>query len=110
MTTPTTNKLILLEDARQIIEDIYHTTQIVDSLNALDALPTYTEPIEYEIGKEYLFSDDMKKWKKWNFIWYKMADDWFFDVCSYIRPLIIPPDITSAIALLEQDGYIITKK
>lgn len=145
----TTNKLVRLEDARKIIEDIYHTAQIVDSINALDALPTYPEPTkwsnhallqgyiardyqenlapyevvamlkdiksqltewtEYEIGKEYEFSDDGYTWDQGEFIgvWYGRKC-WFY--WKHIRPIQVSTELTSAISVLEANWYTVCKK
>jgi hypothetical protein len=66
-----------------------------------------TEWTEYDIGKEYEFSDDGEYWVTDRFMWYAGVK-----VCKeYIRPIQpVSPELTSAISVLEANWYTVCKK
>ena len=145
--TPTTNKLIRLDDVSSIMNTYSGYTHIGMAMWMIAELPTYPEPIkgsnhellqkyidssyssinltqyfeilkeiqsrliepmEYEIGKEYEFSNDRMNYSREIFSWYHMEYD---IVYRYIRPIKTQLEITSAISFLEATGeYLITKK
>lgn len=100
--TPTTNHELLQE--------------YIDGLNTADYVDVYSllisiqsrliEPMEYEIGKSYHFSNDGEEWYTEKFTGY--GSD-YNDDYRYIRHIKVPNEITSAISLLEKEGYTITK-
>jgi hypothetical protein len=73
-----------------------------------------TERVEYEIGKEYEFSDDGKNWRTLECFWFLGSiPNWNWSSISYnyIRP--IPPissEELQAIELLERSWYTVSKK
>jgi hypothetical protein len=67
-----------------------------------------TEWTEYEIGKEYEFSDDEKKWNKKKFVWY-YSDGEYHCIWNHIRPISISSKEQQAIELLKSLNYIVTK-
>lgn len=105
--TPTTNKEIL----QNHIDNIYLIPNVDIKELLIDIQSKLIEPMEYEIGSIYEFSDDGKIWEKRKFLWYvseAFRSTWRM---NYIRPIQVPPEITSAISLLEATGeYVITKK
>ena len=63
--------------------------------------------MEYEIWAEYEFSDDGEKWTISTLKYIRYQANPF--TWSHIRPIQISEPIRSAISLLEQAGYKITK-
>ena len=113
MTQPTTNHELLQEyiDKYPCVEnektrDFKYCANDINEI-LCDIQSSLIEPIEYEIGKEYEFSNDRMNYSREIFSWYHMEYD---IVYRYIRPIQTPLEITSAIAIIEATGeYVITK-
>lgn len=117
MTTPTTNDELLQEyiDMYQYRDDEngmdLHSEHNRFRENLQEIQSRLIEPMEYEIGKEYEFSHNEQDWYLSNLHSFTaIDDDWDSMDWHYIRTIEVPDEVSSAITLLEQEGYIVTKK
>jgi hypothetical protein len=89
------------------------TIEDADFINKLREIQSrLTEWTEYEIGKEYEFSDDRKNWMIRELFWFLGSiPNWNWSSISYnyTRPISISSEEQQAIELLEKSWYTVTK-
>jgi hypothetical protein len=93
--------------------DKLNTTDMVDSYSMLRAIQSrLTEWMEYEIGKEYEFSDDRENWMIRELFWFLGSIpnwNWISVSYNYTRPISISSEEQQAIELLKSLNYTVTK-
>jgi hypothetical protein len=88
-------------------EDVMTSWYTIEILKEIQS--RLTEWTEYEIGKEYEFSDDWEEWETGEFYGYCMNTPTWRVQRNHIRPIQVSQEEQKAIELLKSLNYKITK-